>query len=451
MRVVNLAKKPFINRRPVVRLAAVLWALGGLLLAVNFFLYSSHWQGTADNRKLLAESERSLREQEQRLEEQDRQLTSLNLRSKNREAAFLNGLISQRTFPWSALFDHLERVTPIDIRLVTVQPAVHLAGSENNTRGGRRSGRNRSATSVWDANTTENGQGADEVELRLSGWSKTEEALTEFIDTLYQDPSFRRILLRNEALENEAGRQSIRFNLEVLFLTGLSKGSSETLVADTEDPEDDALESTEPKADELEAPVVQAAVPPPPVPTDGDDEDGEAPPVIAPAPPEPEQSVVAEEVAAARRESSPRPRRVEADDEEADDEDEEEVEEDRASLSRRQRLEALRARSRERAAARDRRQNQAEETGRRSAVAAGIQVGPGAVVGGRVDTEDGGQGQRGNRGVDPGNPRNGGDDEFPDQPASSTPGVSWLLPDWMPRLDDFGLELGLVIEEEAEG
>ena len=444
MRVVNLAKKPFINRRPVVRVAAFLWALGGLLLVVNLFLYRDHWQGTADNRKLLAESEQSLREGELRLEEQDRQLTSLDLRTKNREAAFLNGLISQRTFPWSTLFDHLERVTPIDVRLVTVQPVVQLAGSDSNTRTRRRSSRRSSDTSVWAASTADNGQEPDEVSLRLNGWSKTEEALTEFIDTLYQDPSFRRILLRNEALENEGGRQSIRFNLEVLFLTGATEENPEILVAETEaaeDPEDDEIESLESEDTAPEAPTVQAAAPPV-----SDDEDDPAPPVIAQTQPEPESSLVAQEVAAARRESSPPPSRVEIDEEEADEQDEG-VEEDRASLSRRQRLEALRSRSRERAAARNRRQSLAEEAGRRSAIAAGLQVGPGAVVGGRVEAEDDRQGGGGDRG----NQRQGNDSEFPDRPASSTPGVSWLLPDWMPQLEDFGLELGLVFEEEAEG
>lgn len=452
MRVVNLARKPFVNRRPVVRVAAFLWALGGLLLVANLFLYSDHWQGTADNRKLLAESERSLREGEQRLEEQDRQLTSLDLRTKNREAAFLNGLISQRTFPWSTLFDHLERVTPIDVRLVTVQPVVQLAGGESNARTRRRSSRSRSDSSVWAASAAESGQGPDEVALRLNGWSKTEEALTEFIDTLYQDASFRRIMLRNEALENEGGRQSIRFNLEVLFLTGASEESPEALVAeaeeaeDLEDDEDDEIESFEVEDEALEAPVVQAAAPP--VSDDAEDDS----PGIAQTQLESESNPVAQEVAAARRESAPSPRRVEVDEEEADEEDEE-VEEDRASLSRRQRLEALRARSRERAAARSRRQDLAEEAGRRSAIAAGIQVGPGAVVGGRVDAEDdrqGGGGNRGNRGGNQGQGNNG-NGEFPDRPASSTPGVSWLLPDWMPQLEDFGLELGLVFEEEAEG
>lgn len=463
MRVVNLAKRPFVNRRPVVRMAALLWLLGGALLATNIFLYTSYWRGTADNRALLAESEQALRQAEKRLEEQDRQLTSLDLRSMNREAAFLNGLISQRTFPWSALFDHLERVTPMDVRLVTVQPAVHLAGSEQSSGSSRRQSRRRASASVWDSSgiAADQGDGPDEVELRFSGWSKTEEALTEFIDTLYQDPSFRRILLRNEALENEGGQQSIRFNLEVLFLTGLaeSEAVAEPQVAKAEGPEDTPPQipgkGSEP---EEEARQADAAGSPS---SDNESTRATAPQQVSSNGSTP---AVGEEVLAAGREGSRREEEVAArlvkvleEDEEPkiDQEAEEESEEDAVSRSRRQRLEALRERSRARAELRNRRQTQAEEAGRRSAAAAGIQFGPGAVVGGGEDPETGnvpgqpggGEGNLGNQGGG----TQGGPSGLPKGPASSTPGVSWLVPEWMPRLDDFGLALGLLGEKESEG
>ena len=64
VRVVNLAKKPFVNRRPVIRTAGALWVIGLILLGTNLALYSSHWRGTADNRTRLSEAEQALREEE---------------------------------------------------------------------------------------------------------------------------------------------------------------------------------------------------------------------------------------------------------------------------------------------------------------------------------------------------------------------------------------------------
>ena len=75
MRVVNLARRPFINRRPIVRFAALLWLAGILLLAWNVRLYRGHWQGTAR----VPAAARGGAEQAARTERQNRDLLAARL------------------------------------------------------------------------------------------------------------------------------------------------------------------------------------------------------------------------------------------------------------------------------------------------------------------------------------------------------------------------------------
>ena len=204
MRVVNLAKRPFVNRRPIVRLAVLLWLFGAVLLGINATLYSEHWQGTAENRRRIADVDKALQSQLEALEALDQELGQVRFRSRNRQATFLNSIIARRTFPWSALFDHLERVMPDDVRLVSVQPNVYLAEQEEDEDDDRR---------------RDEPPPSDAVALSISGWAKSEPALTTFLDTLYQDPAFSNPFLQGEQLDRDGNTQAVRFNLSVLFYT----------------------------------------------------------------------------------------------------------------------------------------------------------------------------------------------------------------------------------------
>ena len=51
----NLARRPFVNQRPVVRVTILLWVLGGLLLLADVALYWSFYQGQGETRVRLAE------------------------------------------------------------------------------------------------------------------------------------------------------------------------------------------------------------------------------------------------------------------------------------------------------------------------------------------------------------------------------------------------------------
>ena len=122
MRVVNLSRRPFVNDRPVVRLAALLWVLGAVLLAVNITSYTNYWIDSAEIRTELAGIESDIGREQQSFSDLKRRFQRLDLAAMNQQTVFLNGLIRDRTFPWSALFEDLEDVLGFDVKLDTLRP-----------------------------------------------------------------------------------------------------------------------------------------------------------------------------------------------------------------------------------------------------------------------------------------------------------------------------------------
>ncbi len=252
MRAVNLARRPFVNRQPVLRLAGLLWLIGVVLLLINVKLYSSYWSGSADYRQRLTDVGQEVQEAQQLLNEHNPALAKVNLSQENARTKFLNSLISYRTFPWSALFDDLEDVVPIDVRLTSVRPAVQLVVEPPKPRrrraqasSPRRStSRGRAVTAAETTEAAETTAQNDETEpavrsradsssktskpspselrrnevmLDVVGVARTQEALMEFIDTLYASSSFRQPFLPGEVVDHAAG--STNFSINVIYLT----------------------------------------------------------------------------------------------------------------------------------------------------------------------------------------------------------------------------------------
>ena len=231
MKVVNLSRRPFTNRRPVARLATLFWLLGGVLLLVNVWLYASHFSGSSKGRGRLDALARQVDQEQDRLGELGKELRKLDLDSRNRKARYLNSLIHSRTFPWSALFDDLEDTLPIDVYLGSVQPSLKLAKQPRTSAQPRRATTAREARAR--ARAAARGEAAgqpttaiepeeeeffsgDRVALTIRGYARSDEAMFEFVDRLYQDPSFKDPNLSRES-KNKAG--TVNFNIKVIYLT----------------------------------------------------------------------------------------------------------------------------------------------------------------------------------------------------------------------------------------
>lgn len=193
---VNLARRPFVNERPV-RRAALLLAVAGLgLAAVNGWLYTRYVIERGANEGELNRIVAEIESEERQATALARQLAAADLTQQNELVAFLNQRIAERTFGWSVLFDRLEDLLPQDVRLVSLSP------TEIDPRD-----RKRAAAA-----------GAARTEVRfnlaIAGVARQPEAVLELIDALFADPAFRDPDLHQETFRTG----EVQFTLDAIYL-----------------------------------------------------------------------------------------------------------------------------------------------------------------------------------------------------------------------------------------
>ena len=203
---VNLASRPFANTRPLRRVAVLLWIVGAVLAAVAGTLYWRSFFGIEGGREKIAAVDRSLAAERRRLAAAETALAGMDLRRQNVEAAYLEARLRERTFPWSALFEHLAQVLPRKVRLVSLAPQ---AGDPRVDRSARRGAeavlRNRRPASV---------AAGGRVYLQMAGVAANDEALTDLLDRLFASNWFANPTLPNERRENG----QLGFSLGVSYL-----------------------------------------------------------------------------------------------------------------------------------------------------------------------------------------------------------------------------------------
>ncbi len=119
----NLAQRPFVNTRPVERVAAILWVLGVALLAWNLKLFMGYLGSSQATRGKLATLERDIAEEQRTNADLQAQVGKLGLDQEHREVTFLNRKIEERTYSWSLLFDRMAEVLPDEVRLLRLTPS----------------------------------------------------------------------------------------------------------------------------------------------------------------------------------------------------------------------------------------------------------------------------------------------------------------------------------------
>jgi Tfp pilus assembly protein PilN len=196
----NLARRPFINTRPVTRLSIVLWILGLLLLFGNVSLFWSYLSGSAEKRDELARLEQDVQRQRQTVSELEQSLASLNLEEQNRQVRFLNRMIAERTFSWSLLFDRLAEVLPDDVRLTRLAP------------------QRKSKKAIVDEDE-EGESGDDRVRLVIQGFSRSDDGHYRFVDNLFAHPSFAQDANFSRETRDEE-RNLVEFDVQVTYIPG---------------------------------------------------------------------------------------------------------------------------------------------------------------------------------------------------------------------------------------
>ena len=126
----NLATSPLeSNRRFAVGAALVGTVAIGALLLLSWRVYTAS-RADRDHRVKMAALQRDIAQ----LHEQRRKLEEFFNQEENRElrdrAAFLNGLIEQRSFPWTKIFMDLERSLPEGVRVISIAPKMNAGRVE---------------------------------------------------------------------------------------------------------------------------------------------------------------------------------------------------------------------------------------------------------------------------------------------------------------------------------
>lgn len=200
----NLAARPFVDRRPWRRLTALLWALGVALLTLNAVLYWGYLTGSADARAELAGLREQLAGDQTELDRWSTELARLDVEAQNREVAFLNGRIADRRFPWGQLFNDIEQVLPWNTRLRSLAP-----------ERGDRTRRRRGALAAGDRSR---------VVLDLTGEAQDDQGLLDLLDALFEHPAFDDPKLLHESRQ-EAG--PLDFTIAVVYLPGGSPAATD--------------------------------------------------------------------------------------------------------------------------------------------------------------------------------------------------------------------------------
>jgi Tfp pilus assembly protein PilN len=197
----NLARRPFLNSRPVVRAALALWLLGLLLLLGNVSLFWEYLSGSEDKRAEIAEGDAAIAREQDQVRQLDRRLASFDLAQQNEQIDFLNQKIAERTFSWSLLFDRVTELMPNDVRLQRLAP---MSGSRQDAERRRAARRDLS----------ESGR----VGLMILAESRDDEARDQFVLNLQGHPSFEDVILNRESADEEG--DLVQFEVTVFYIPG---------------------------------------------------------------------------------------------------------------------------------------------------------------------------------------------------------------------------------------
>ncbi len=192
----NLSRAPFVNERPVRRLAVTLWVLFAVVAGVAAWQSRSSRQETSSRVAELVRLNSETVSARERAASLESELRKADLTAQNERTEFLNRRLAERTFSWSNLLESLTQAMPRGVRLMQLSPE------------GFTTERLRATNKPKSAATTR-------VAMRITGEAEETEALLEFIDRLFQHPAFDRPNLAREAEKKDL---RIQFQLAVTYL-----------------------------------------------------------------------------------------------------------------------------------------------------------------------------------------------------------------------------------------
>jgi type IV pilus assembly protein PilN len=125
----NLATRPYRDYRPVYAVVVAASLLTAVLLLQNIDTYFKYTQETRTTRGGIAELERRTADEQRTADQLSKRVATVNVKTLNAEARYVNTQIAQRAFSWSELLDQLETVLPRSVRVNTLSPSFDKSGS----------------------------------------------------------------------------------------------------------------------------------------------------------------------------------------------------------------------------------------------------------------------------------------------------------------------------------
>lgn len=120
----NLATKPLVNERPFV----FTYGVAGSAALIALILLSVHVVRVRRTNSLIraqiSQTEGKIRSLSQQQESLRTFFSQPAQKEKIERAAFLNSLIEQRSFPWTEIFEDLEKTLPAGVRVVSISPTM---------------------------------------------------------------------------------------------------------------------------------------------------------------------------------------------------------------------------------------------------------------------------------------------------------------------------------------
>jgi hypothetical protein len=126
--VLNFARRPFRDYRPVYLVAGIAIFVGAILFAINASLYGRFRADVADTREEIGWLQQRQARAVTAAEQARKALAAFQLSDLAVETRGLQRLVAERQFSWTGFLARLERALPPEVRLSRLQPAFLESG-----------------------------------------------------------------------------------------------------------------------------------------------------------------------------------------------------------------------------------------------------------------------------------------------------------------------------------
>ena len=181
----NLSTAALENKRPFLVAASVLGAIG----LITFLLFGhaafSSWRANRQIRGEISSWQSKVRDYQQRQAALQTYFQTPQAKEVLDRAKFLNGLIGERSFPWTKIFMDLEPTLPAGVRVVNIAPK-------------------------WQDGS---------VLIELTVGAGTDEQKLKFLETLEKSKAFSDIRLLGDRRSDQPGTDKIELQLTAMYST----------------------------------------------------------------------------------------------------------------------------------------------------------------------------------------------------------------------------------------